>query len=457
MLRLSDTQRRALWYALAAVVGRATGVFLIPVYAMALTVAEAGVWTRLWVVRVVVLAAATLALDSFITQEYHRRPVAERDAYARACLRFVLRWNLPAAVLAVLAACLPEWRALAVTVLGAQAAGAVALALSWLRAAERAVAFALLSAGTGAACMMLSVVLVLLGWKVDGLVWGMALPMVVAAFVLAWVVRGTGSAEGAGGFALRLTPIRVVSELTGQADRLALALLVPEALLGLYDFAARCAGAVGLVLSAAKNAILPAALRRWADGEADAGRTLAEWRWALRGGLILAGALLIAAALLARWNPASEWAASAAFLPGAIALQVWLFTGVGNAVAIYRHRLVRWQMVLPILVVAGVVGVCAALLPWQGAIAPERVVLAQWSVLLVHAGITTATWWRLRATGREVGDEHRALRESLGWTCVLVCAVLAWPVPLLAGAMIAIAALALLLSARRRLSGTVAA
>jgi hypothetical protein len=366
---VSTSRRNALYYLLGTLVGRASGLVLIPLYLLVLTPAEAGSWATLSILRTVVAALATGCLDGWLTQEYWRKPADERDRWANGIIGLIFRWNLVLALPTFLALAWEPAQLAAITILGAQATGIVTLLLSYRRIEERAAAHCLLVCLSGGGASLLATVLALTGWGIPGLALGFALPPLIVATA---VVRPgtTWRDPDAWQYARTVFLGRAVGEIASHSDRLLLAVLLSNHLLGLYDLAARIAGVLNLLLSSVKSAVLPTVLRHLADGTpaTDAWQT---WRQALLlacGGAVLAAIMGVGAAAL--W-PAHPWVGAVFFLPGALAIPLATQMGLSNAAAVYHHRLTVVQAWLPFMLWAATMaggGIAAVmspvLVPW---------------------------------------------------------------------------------------------
>ncbi|MEK7413743.1 MAG: hypothetical protein AAB263_10565 [Planctomycetota bacterium] len=412
-------RRNARFYLVGTLVGRASGLVLIPLYILLLSREEAGAWAVLGALRTLIMAVGTFALDGLITQEYWRRPEGERAAFASALIMTTLRWNLAPALVMVGIICWWPTATWALVVLGAQASAVVVVWLSSLRIEERAGAYCALICATGGGGALLAACFVWFGWGVHGLALGFALPPLL---VLPFVVRrrGTAAADvGMSAYVVRVLPGRAIAELAGQADRFVLAFLLTDAVLGLYDLAMRCAGAVGMLLSSAKQAVLPAVLRALA-GSTTAQPAWSEWRracWLAGGGAVL---FVIVGEVAATLVPAHRWSGAVAFLPGAMAVPLWMHAGLGNAAAIYHHRLIAAQAWLPSLSLIGVLSATTIGAQLSYTVVPWAVAAAQATIVVL-----TSIWLRRRGHGvANRGELLPAITASLVLAVIAIAMVL---------------------------------
>jgi O-antigen/teichoic acid export membrane protein len=415
------THRNAIYFLIGTLVGRASGLALIPLYLLVLTPAEAGAWAMLGVLRTLVSAAATFGLDGYLTQEHWRRAEAERAGLAATVLRTVLRWNL---LLALPLIPLMAWepaRLWVLTWLGAQAAAMVAVKLAQLRIAERAQAHCALICLVGGGGAALAAILAWAGLGVAGLAIGFAAPSLLAAAIVWFGQAGTRSTEhGLAAYVRRILPARIVAEVAGQADRMVLACVLTEHLLGLYDLAARCAGAIGMLLSSAKNAILPAMLRSLASG----GDITGAWRsWRQTQWLAMGASIgLVAIGLVAAGHfPDHPWLPALAFLPGTLSLSLWTHSAMGNAAAIYHHRLIGLQAWLPLTSLVLVVGgslAAGTLIGWTA---------VPWGAAAGLAVVTLVTAVRLRRMQCQVAGSMAEFGPLLALGAILLASMALMP------------------------------
>lgn len=349
---MEQTQRNALYYLIAAVIGKASGLILIPLYLLVLTPLEAGIWAMLGILKVVISALSTFAADGYLTQEYWHRPASERSLLAARCMNSVWRWNIKAAILIAPFAVWEPAQIWVLTCLGSQAAGIVALGLAHYRIEERARAYCAMSCLSGGGASLLAASLACGGMGVDGIAIGFALPAIVMAIWLRLSLSPASAGEpGLTNYVRQVLPSRLVAEAVGQADRIVLGCFVGPVQLGLYDLAARCAGIVGVLLSSAKQAVFPSVLKSLATGT-DSTKAWATWRKAqwMSTGLVF---LLIAGGWWASaLNPMHPWSPSFVYLPGTLAIPFWTHAALANAAAISHHRMIRTQALLPVLTLA---------------------------------------------------------------------------------------------------------
>ncbi len=407
----------AFYYLIGTLVGRASGLVLIPLYILLLTPQEAGAWAVLAVLRTLVSAGATCGLDGYLTQEYWRREEIVRPGLIGACRSVVLKSNLVIAALALPCVWWEPARLWVLTLVGGQAMAFVTVVLAQYRIEERARAHCLTICLTGGGGAVLAAILVCAGLGVAGLAIGFAVPPVLAAAWLAVRQRPSPIRDPSmPAYVRRLLPARLMAEVAGQADRLVLAGVVDAAQLGLYDLAARCAGVIGTVLSSAKNAVLPAILKALAGGGDDP----AAWAaWSRTRWLALAGSgLLLGCAVLLAWLfPEHAWSPAVIFLPGALMVPLWTHASLGNAAAIYHHRAVAIQAWQPLIALVLVTGGAVA----GGVIRPAFV---PWGAVLGLAAVLIGVRWRLRSTRRSVdGDGGEIMQLAIASCLFLVITI----------------------------------
>ncbi|MBA3936545.1 MAG: hypothetical protein H0X38_03710 [Planctomycetes bacterium] len=355
-------RKAVILYGLSSLVGRASGLAVIPLMAFFMTIEEVGRWSQLGALRALVAGVATFSLDTYLTQHFHCEGAGGGTSLSWACVRRCLSWN--ALILLATAPFLVLWPSallIVVVIWSGQANAVVNTWLAHLRISESSWSYCLNTLANGLLLILLPWILVAgCGAGVWGLALGLLIPWLVSLGRLLFVLpRGRVALPGLTAYLVRLFPARIATEMFAQTDRLLLAQLIPLREMGAYELANRCASALGLVYSSYKSVILPQALRELA-----AGRPAAAWAGPFATAWlkvqVAAGAGLMLAALAALIGPGRGRSGIIVFLPWAIINQSWSFASTGAAINCYHAHLDRVQQWMPfatiIMAVLGVLG-----------------------------------------------------------------------------------------------------